>query len=68
MSMPPVVEAFIEFARLYSHAVRFSDRMGAQGNRDQRDEALARKQEIEAEVQDHMTLTKTPEFMRGGRR
>lgn len=63
----PVVEAFIEFARRYSHAVRYSDRMGAQGSRDQIDEAISRKQEIEHEVSECLALVRMPSVSgRGG--
>lgn len=65
--MTPLVEAFIEYARRYSIAVRRSERMGAQGSRDQIDDALAGKQEIEAEVEEHMQLVKRPEWLRPSR-
>jgi hypothetical protein len=64
MSTSPVVETFIEFARQYSHAVRHSDRMSAQGNRDQIDDAISRKQEIERQVEEHLALIRTPPFLR----
>jgi hypothetical protein len=60
----PLVETFIELARRYSIAVRHSDRMAAQGSRDQMDDALAGKQEIEAQVEEHMMLLKRPEWLR----
>jgi hypothetical protein len=38
--------------------------MAAQGSRDQMDDALAGKQEIEAQVEEHMMLLKRPEWLR----
>lgn len=65
--MSPVVETFVELARRYSHAVRHSDRMAAQGNRNQVEDAISKKQEIEQEVEQHFLLIRAPSWLRGRR-
>lgn len=66
--MPTVVEAFIEFARRYSHAQRRAERMGAQGNRNEIEDAISQKQEIEQEVAECFLLVRAPGARPGGRR
>jgi hypothetical protein len=61
--MTPVVEVFRYFASRYSRARRDADRMGAQGNRDQIDDAIGNVQEIENEVGECFVLVRRPEKM-----
>ncbi|HEY2010552.1 MAG TPA: hypothetical protein VGH23_16300 [Rhizomicrobium sp.] len=58
MSMPPVVEAFVELARRYVRAERHYDNMAATGNRDRVDDALSSKQELEEKVCQHFMLVR----------
>lgn len=61
--MTPVVEAFRYFAHRFSRAERKAERMGAQGNRDQIDDAIGDVQEIENEVSECFVLVRRPEKM-----
>lgn len=65
--MTPVVEAFRYFAGRYSKARRVADQMGAQGNRDQIDDAIGNVQEIENEVGECFILVRRPEKMESHR-
>ncbi len=61
--MTPAVEAFRWFARRYSRAVRTQERLGAQGNRDQIDEAIGDVQEIENHFAKCFVFVRRPEGM-----
>lgn len=54
------VEAFRELARRYSRCCRRYDRMAAQGSRDQVDEALTKKQELENEFAECFVMRRVP--------
>jgi hypothetical protein len=61
--MTPAVEVFRWFARRYSQAVRKQERMGAQGAREQIDEAIGNVQEIGNEFGECFMLLRRPEGM-----
>lgn len=65
--MTPAVEAFIHCSRRYEQARRFSDRVGAQGNRAEIENAIAAKQEVEQEISECFVLVRRPPSMGGAR-
>ena len=61
--MTPTFEAFRHFSQIWNRACHRYDHVAAQGNRDEIENALAAKQDVEREVSESFILVRRPENM-----